>query len=63
MRQDEEFGERDRVRLAQGEVFEPAVLDERDVQQLRRGGRRLGPSRGEGPVSGMTTFPQFLFST
>ena len=46
LRQDEEPGERDGVHLAQGEVPEPALPDEGDVQQLRGRGGRLGLARG-----------------
>jgi hypothetical protein len=33
--------------LAEGKVFESALPDEGDVQQLRGRGRRLGSARGE----------------
>ena len=45
LREDEEPRERHRVHLAQGEVFEPPLSHEGDVQQLRRG-RRMGRARG-----------------
>jgi len=47
LRQDEEPWKRHRVHLAEGKVFESALPDEGDVQQLWRGGRRLGSARGE----------------
>ena len=43
LRENEELGEWNRVHLAQGEVLEPALPDEGDVQQLRGGGGGLGP--------------------
>ena len=46
LRQDEEPGERDGVHLAQGEVPEPTLPYEGDVQQLRGRGGRLGLARG-----------------
>ena len=38
LRENEELGKRHRVHLAKGEVLEPALPDEGDVQQLRGGG-------------------------
>ena len=52
LRENEELGEWNRVHLAEGEVLEPALPDEGDVQQLRGGGGGLGRARGQRPLQG-----------
>ena len=47
LRENEELGKWNGVHLAEGEVLEPALPDEGDVQQLRGGGGGLGPARGQ----------------
>ena len=42
LRENEELGKWNGVHLAEGEVLEPALPDEGDVQQLRGGGGGLG---------------------